>query len=445
MKKAAGAAGAILRGILWMGFGIQAVLGFLWMCCNIRSPREFAGDWGALYRWIQGITGGTVLSAIQLGIGFYAGYCFLQALCPGRGKWRLLGSLAFLTFPMAMQCHLSVAPYSLISSLFLLELAALIPGLRQKKDGEKPEERGADAFFRGLAGGGACWFLLTLLLPEYLLLGAIPMVLALLFALRDLIKKPRVLALAVLLLAAWGGITAGAGALAGDGKYLPDREAAAYALFHRAVWPTLWEDQVQWPEEVREATGDDMLWTASRRVDAPEEYFRPRMLERFGDEGAAGYYLELSKISWSLHKAWTVRQIAGDALGYCATPPILSLQLSGRGYDSCSGRNYEFMAIYAPRLTKCYVRYSGRWFVVMIGVSALLTVAALLEGSVRLSGTGLRILVLCLFWAGAVTAFYTLRRAGGMDYKASVGVNLLWLAGALSVFLLSKRRPGGNS
>lgn len=433
MRKTADAAKAVLKGILGFGFGIQTVLGIFWMCFSIRDPQTFPGNWGALYRGLQELTGERkqILCVIQLGVGFYAGYCLLRALCPERGLRNMAGSLALLTFPMAMQCHLSIAPYSLISSFFLLELAVLVPGLRRSQGEEPAERQAAGALLKGLAGGGGCWFFLTLLLPEYFLLGAIPLGLTLLLGLREFRKAPGRLARAFLLLAVCGGITAGAGTLAGDGNYLPDRETVSYSLFHRISWPTLWVDWERWPEEVRGALDYSKVWEASEHADVMEEYFRPRMLEVFGEEKAQEYYRKLSGISWDQHKSRILRQTAADALGYCATPLILQLQLRGRGYDSYSGRNYEFMTMCAPMLTKYYVRYGCRWFGGMLAVMALLALLTFPEHRRRADQPGLRVFLLCLFWAGTVAAFYALRGAGKLDYKATVGGNLLWLAAAL--------------
>lgn len=428
MKKAAGAAAAVLKGILCIGFGIQAAFGILWMYCSIRAPQEYAGDWGVIYRALQAAAKGCpqILCVLQLGVGFCAGCGFLRALGIEKKALNRAGSLVLLTFPMAMQCHLSIAPYSLVSSLFLLELSALIPGMRR--------EWNPGVFFGGLAWGGGCWFLLTMLLPEYFLLGAVPLVLALLPGLRQLLKQPRGLVPALLMLAAFGGMTAGTGMLAGDEGYLPDRETVAYSLFHRLSWPTLWTDWRMWPKEVRDVVGEEAVWAGSEYADAADEYIRCRIEEQFGAEKAAEYFSELATISWNQHKGWIIRKIGGDALGYCATPLILPLQLEGRGYDSCSGRNYEFMTMCAPKLTKYYVRYSCRWFVIMLVVSALLAILVLAENRGRIKGAWLRTVLLCLFWSAAITAAYTLRGAGRMDYKATAGINLLWLAGAWRLY-----------
>lgn len=442
MKRAAGSAGAVLRGILFIGFSIQILFGIAWMCANLFRAQEFQGSWGSLYRAACSLTGRQrwILYAVQLSAGGYAAHRFLGRIRRVDAWWDVWRCLAMLAFPPAMQCHLAISPYSLVSSLFLLELSAVLPE-KKKRSGEAAGDR-TSGLAGKLARGGLCWFFLTLLLPEYFLLGAAPLLLGLLSELPSLRGRLRRFFGCVLLLAAFGGMIAGTCVLTEGGGYLPNREKAAFALFHRVSWPSLWADHEDWPEEVRLVTEKD-VWNASLHADDPERILRPVMLEEFGAERAAGYYLELAKISWEEHRSWTIRQIGWDVLGYGVTPLILPRQLEGMGYASYSGRNYELMFMHTPRLTKAYVNYGCWWFAVMLPTSALLGLALAFEEPKRWKGWRLTPLLLCLLWAGLVTAAYTMRGAGRMDYKCSVGVNLLWLAAAL--LLCGGRRTDGKT
>ncbi|MCM1188887.1 MAG: hypothetical protein NC541_06285 [bacterium] len=469
MKKAAGAAVSVLKGILFTGFSLQIIFGIVWMCLNVAHPQRFAGNWGSLYRGISGLAGKQVwlLYTAQLTAAYYAAHRFLGRFCRRGGIRDVWRCLAFLTFPTAMQCHLAVSPHSFVSSLFLLELAAVLPEGRMP-DGKAEREVGEDSggeigealegsgkepaseegkkFYshekkktvrqmgNGLAArlaqAGAYWLFLALLESEYVILGAVPLVLALLAGLRRLWKQPRSLCGCLLLFLAFGGMITGICTLTEGQDYLPDRESAAFGLFHRAAWPTLWQDHEGWPEEVRQET-DEYVWAASFHANDPEEYIRPVMLEKFGEEQAVRYYLKMAVISWKKHSFWTVRQVGWDVLGYGVTLLILPWQLSGVGYASYSGRNYEMMLMHTPRLTKYYMDYGCRWFAMMFFAAALLWAAMTLQNPERLKGRKPVRPLYCLLWAGAITAVYTMRGAGVMDYKYTVGVNLLWLAAAL--------------
>ncbi len=425
MKKLAGAVSVIAGGILFLSFGVQIVLGIVWMCLNMTHFQEFNVECGVLYRALRSAAGDCfgILYVLQLCAACCAGYLFLRRIHPGGRGWNLWGSLTLLTFPMAMQCHLSVSPYSLAGSLFLLELSFAIAAARGRES----------RVFIELAGVGGCWLVLTLFLPEYCCLGAVPLALAVLVRLPMFLRRLRRLGAAVLLIAAFAGLTVGAVRLTGGTMYLQTGESAAFAFFHRMTWPTLWIDHEGWPEEVR-AVAAEQAWEVSRRADNPQRILRSVMRDRFGDELAAGYYLQMAKHSWDMHAYMIVRQIGWDALGYGATPLILPLQLAGEAYDSYSGRNYEFMINHTPLLTKYYVDYVCRFFGIMLVSAAFLLVSVLARRGAGAVRKLVAPVLICALSSAAVVAFYTMRGAGMMDYKCTIAVNLLWLAGALSLF-----------
>lgn len=433
MKKAAGHISVILRGILFIGFSIQIVLGIIWMCFNFAHLQEFSETRGILYRGFRSLTGERfwILYLLQLGLGGYAAHRFLNKIYPMDFPKSIWGSLVLLTFPMAMQCHLAVSPYSFVSSLFLLELSAAAAVVRER-DGNTVTE---------FAVGGLCWLLLALLLPEYFILGAVPLLLAFLFGFPGFRGQLRKMGLTALLLAAYGGMIMGIGALAGETNQLPDRETIAFSLFDRMTWPTLWVDHDGWPEEVRAAV-DDYVWSVSQYAGDMQRVIRPLLQESLDDEQAVKYYLEMAATSWRMHAPMIIRQVGGDFLGYSVTPLILPMQLKGEAYASYSGRNYEIMFLQSPVLTKYYVNYSCWWFAAMLILALAFLLIRTAEHSVRHQRRDLAAVLLCFSGAAAVAAAYTMRGAGMMDYKCTVAVNLLWLAAVLQI--MRKSDASGN-
>ncbi len=420
MRKAAGHISAILKGILFIGFSIQIILGIIWMCFNLTHLRQFVQTEGVLYGCLRDFTGSYygILYVCQLVLGYFAAGRFLNSICT-TGRWfDVWRRLVLIFFPMAMQCHLSVAPYSLVSSVLLMELGTVVSILRNREQGE----------LRAYAVAGGCWLVLGLLLPEYFILGAVPILVLLFCRLPILLKNLRLLGLGVVLFLAFGGMLWSCNTLRGE-KCFPGKEDVAFSLCSRTAWPTMWNDRGEWPQEVLAAT-ESSLWQVSLYADNMQEIFRPLMTERFGDE-AAGYYLDMAEIAWKKHAGMIIRQVGWDALGYSVTPLILPLQLQGEAYASYSGRNYEFMFMEAPAITKSYVRYSCWWFGVMLLLAVCSSVSKLLHRGIKLQKGDLTAVVLCVTVAGVVITAYTLRGAGVMDYKCTVAVNLLWLAAAL--------------
>ena len=145
MQKANGHIRAVLSRMILFGLSIQIVLGILWMGCNFGRFQEFGESrfyievsknflfdeyTGALYPVLLMLARGIeeilpipytyVIQTLQLVAAFISGYVFLGALGVRKTGYGVLGSMAILTVPMAMQCHLAVLPHSLTLSAFLL-------------------------------------------------------------------------------------------------------------------------------------------------------------------------------------------------------------------------------------------------------------------------------------------------------------------------------------
>ena len=119
MRRAAEQIKSILKGILLIGFAIQAVLGLWWMCANFNDVQYFGKPEEGLYSVLYRMTGQIpqIMYILQLSFGLWGGWRSLAGFLPGWRAW--WGSLALLTYPMAMQCHLAVLPHSFVTSLFL--------------------------------------------------------------------------------------------------------------------------------------------------------------------------------------------------------------------------------------------------------------------------------------------------------------------------------------
>ena len=157
MHRAMGHIRAVVSRILFIGGSVQILLGLLWMLLAFDDRQNFVGSVYA--EWLDGLMTGVsyepVVYLLQLGIAIVAGYQLLDGLGTCRKFWKVWGSLALLTYPYAMQCHMAVLPDSLALSFFLLLLAA---GLKKK--------RSIYLF----------WLLSAVFLPEYLYFGAVPVV-----------------------------------------------------------------------------------------------------------------------------------------------------------------------------------------------------------------------------------------------------------------------------
>lgn len=423
MRKAAEQTAGILKGLLFIGFSIQAFLGISWMCLNFFHLQDFGRPDGLLYPVIRERLSGVypLIYLGQLGLAACAAHVFLQSLRRAKGLFAVWRVAVLLTFPMAAQCHLAVSPYSAACSLFLLELSLFMRLLK---------ERGEEVRCR-LLWMGLLWLLLTLLLPEYILLAGAPFVAAVLIVLcRAIAEHERKCAVKQLLLAAGiAGLLWVVCSLSGAWENPYSCENLALSLFSRVAWQNMVNDLGAWPQEVQEVFGKEAA-EIYRYADNVREVAEPLMDAAFGKEEKTGYYLEMARISWSRRATVVIRQTGGDALGYAAAPLLLPMQLNGRGYDSYSGRNYEMLINAAPKQASGYIRYSCGWFCAMLLLTLLLRIALRISGR-RTSGREAAAVAGCVTALGLTVVVYTLRGAGLMDYKCTVAMNLFWLAAAL--------------
>lgn len=387
VRKAATCLCMVLRGMLFIGFSAQIVLGICWICCNFGQVQSFGEPESALYRGLLTLFGGNpaILYFLQLAAAFFVGSVFLQNFRPvGRGfaLWR---GMALVTMPFGMQCHLALLPYSFMGTTFMLFLLALLKIRKRRVAGPLLAAFACAVAFLSLSGAA------------------------------DLDKRER-----------------------------PGHSIEG-ALASRFAWPTLWNDYGLYGEEVR-TVPKSVVWE-STYYSGDMGLFQECLESQVGVEAAKECYLNMAKVGWDNHASMIIRQIGWDVLGYVVTPVIFPLQMAGEAYDSCSGSNYDVMRENAPVLTRYYVDYGCWWFVWMLVLSFFLWLFQLSgENPARAEHKKNRRKAvlsagICCLISGLLVMALTMRGAGRMDYRESIAVNALWLMGPL--LLMGRAEPAG--
>lgn len=421
MKKAAEGLYILLKGFLFIGFSIQILLGLTWMCANFIEVQEFGQPQGFLYPLLLGVLGKMpqILYLLQLGLAGFAAYMLLKPIFPPGRLWRVWFVLAFMSLPMAMQCHLALLPYSFVSSLLILEFICCRSALAKE----------GGLGLQAIAGAGVCWIGLALLLSEYGWLGFLPLMFVLLVRLPHLCRSLRRLAYSVLLFAAFGGIVAGTVSLTTRAE---DYERTFwFSMASRMTWPTIWQDSARWSWELLELLPEGVRWETTYIPSNMERILQPTLEEAVGKEKAQEYYREMAEISFRLHKTWIASRIGWDALIYAVPQAVLQEQLKGTGYDSYSGRNYEIMAMEYPVLTKHYVDYSCWWFTAALGGTVLFLAALKAAGRKLIQKGDVLLSAAYLVPMGVILTYYVMRGSGIADYKCTLAASMMWTVSAL--------------
>lgn len=353
--------------------------------------------------------------------------------------WDVWGSLCLLTIPMAMQCHLAVLPYSLACSFYMIMLSYVVEA------SGKPEV----LFVRTLVKMSPLWLVTALLLPEYKVLAALPMLGLFGYSACCLWKKDRMrVGRQALLLLAIAGMIAALGNLTQvSGSQGRVEKSIAADMVNRLVWPRFAENYQAFPEEIREIISMEDAIELDKAPESVAMEFGPAVEKAVGKKEAQRLFARMAQVSWAGHTRQIAREVLIDAASYAAAPAALDKQLKGGGYDSYAGRNYEIMRERTPGLTGRYVRYACWWFPVGVALGGLMLLAAGVRCVVRKAGIAEEVpakevpakektgsarcgrcacVVLCLFSAVFMILFYTLRSAGMMDYKNAVFVTQLW-------------------
>ena len=457
MQKACKAFFTVAGGVLFIGFSVQIVLGICWLACNfwgyqqlgesalyVEISKSFICDEyeGILYPVLILMARGIedffripyhyILYLLQLCLAFAAAFRLLQSAGVMGKALTVWASLALFTFPMAMQCHLAVLPDSLTGSFLLLELSFAFDILRQ----------GGELRSRQLIKVLAFWLLAALMQPVYLYPGAVPVIFLFLFGMAKSWKanKKKILYNGIMILAFAGMISGVQDLTQVEGYYGRVHPSLNASLMSRCAWLYAEYGYELWPGEAKEAVPWEQVVQVSYYADNVERMLAIPIEEAVGEERAEEIFGEIAQIAWLHHRSKIVHNAAWDVVGYAFSPLVLQRQLTGKAYDSYSGRNYDIMRAGTPQLTEYYLNYSCWWFAAGLGLAVLVQAGVVLKAlygawrrTSRISFHGGKVLsvLICLFTSGVLVLLYSLRGAGMMDYKKSVVVTLLWLLWAL--------------
>lgn len=390
---------AVAGRLFFIGFSVQIVLGLLWMMCNFRA------------------------FFMQLVVAFYAAYRLLCAITNTGKGYRIWGSLALLTFPLAMHCHMLSLPYSLSASCLLIVLAYVTEMLKGKRENNYKEFSCVLCF----------WLFSGLMQREYLLFGALPVALVCVQGLR---KKT---ACYIVMTALTVGLTLGISSLIpiGQGKNQIN-QSVSFSLASRFAWSHISEDYAFLPEKVREHLTEQDARQTDISPENMETVLGRTLEDALGEKEAGKAFTEMARGAWQRHKREILHDTVWDALGYTFSPMVLQRQLSGKVYDSYSGRNYDSMRAETPLLTKYYLDYGCWWFAVGLVLAAVLSLCEVMmrlfpggnQKCVRrekgLNAGTIPTVCMYVFVSGLMIMWYTMRGAGMLDYKNTIAVGILW-------------------
>jgi len=328
-------------------------------------------------------------------------------------KRNLFFALYVMTIPTVLQCHFSVLPYSLASSVFVWMLSNVICLLREE-----------EAYGKRLICICAGWIVSAMLIPDYAWIGAFVLVVGSAgYMIRH--RKPAIrLVIAVVFSTLCIGVFQNMFFVENSEKIQP---TAGAAMVTRFVWPDFSTYSFFWNAEVKE------LWAHSGMEGltyGPEKViyeFGPVIEQKYGKEFANEAYWDMAKISLRLGTGKIVKEIGTEIAAYICPPMAMYFQLQGEGC-SYTGWNYGRLIESTPRLAKAYVAFSLKSLFVVVGIAFIMWLSGIKrrwcdrkEQSKNRCETAF-VTVTALF----INLWYVMSKGHMSDYKYVIVISVLW-------------------
>ena len=415
---------------------IQVVLGGMWLVCNLNHVPDFQETRDMLkasetlvFDEYMGVLYPVVLRlfsvfgdafyvpvyALQVVIAGWSYYCLVRSVAGDvfvkNGKEYLWLSVGYLiTFPMILQCHMSILPYSLASSLLVFLLVQIGCLMRDRERLQK----------KRILLIGVLWLVVGLLIPDYGIISAF-LIMGGLICIAWKQKKKLLLYLFMVIVTMTTLFTTLSLAQT-QGSYGRMQRTVNSVLLTRFSWPNFARDGFYWTYKgLVEFKDEDLDWLCMY-----PEYavyiFGPKVEGTVGKEQANIIYGEMAKLSFSVGKKDALKALGRDALANAGGPFALQYQMSGRGV-AYTGWNYYQMQGNVPGLTKYFVKfalYSFLFlFVMTIGICWSRRKHWKLFEVVRKAVPALSGLGVMILW-------YTMIGNGMQDYLKVLPVMLFW-------------------
>ena len=440
----------VLKRFLMLLMAVQILLGIMWILCNFLTTQQYteteryvnAAKGGAideymgvlypiLIRVAQILTqpfGGRyeiLLYLLQLGTAFIgcSGFVALSSRTVAGSREAFgLGGLFLMTIPLNVQWHLAVLPNSLVTSLFCLLLGTVIRAYRN------PRYRNG----KMICQISVLWGLMILLMPDYLWLGAVPVLFGAALVIKQVCTVRKVAGTVISLMLS-AVLTLGINHLVqepGSGGRI--QKSLGASMVSRLVWPNFGTNYFFWPEEIKSIMTEEEGREISQYADNVQLVFGPMVENAYGREVADELYWNMALRCLKDRTKETLQAIGEDLKAYLCPPWVVKEQLDGAGL-SYSGFHYGKMRSKVPELTKWYVTYGLYVFRVGIVIALAYGVCKLVfKKKGRKMRYGPAVLSASCMILQAV--WYTMSGAGMMDYGNVCIVTMLWYSTIWTVY-----------
>jgi len=426
----------LIKKVMLLLAGIQVLLGGIWLVCNLTYMPDFQETrdmlkasetmvfdeyMGVLYpvllRLCSVFGDGFYVPVylLQTGLAIWSYYYFLCSIAGGnfanaekKYLWLLVGY--FVTFPVILQAHMSVLPYSLATSLLVFMTTEIKYLIENKEVVQK----------KRLLTICILWLLVGLLIPDYGFIALFLVVTGFVWA--GWRQRKKILLYLGIVVVTFAAIFTTLTLTQTPGSYGRVQRSVNSVLWTRFAWPHFERDGFYWDHKVWiEFADGEWGWISMYPENAIYE-FGPKIEGVVGKEQADAIFGEMATLSFNMGMKDALKALGRDVLANVGGPFALQYQLSGKGV-SYTGWNYYQMQGNAPGLTKYFVRYAmysfDFLFVLTLGIVWSRRKKCKMQDIIKKAVPALLGLSVMILW-------YTMIGNGMQDYLKVLPVIFFW-------------------
>ena len=381
---------------------LQIAAGCIWGVYNCTSLRMF-GDTTLLLKQSEtlSVTGGggvlypallavvrtmtlngpvrfyVVMYVLQAVLAFVSWFIFSGRVLGAVKVWtRIWISMAVITCPYAMQCHLAVLEYSFVSSLLCLLVTFQIVFIREWKKSENG--LGMERALRDVCVISLFWLMLSLLRREFILLGMFPLAAVLLTILIKSDFKRKIMKICPLMLGVvFFMIIFMTDGLFRSGEKLGACDVLKRSLYYRVAWSEDLDELYQWPDYITNVVDRSVMHAVMEDPGLVDTVFAEAVQEKLGRADATDEMLSWARLAFRDNKKAIVIDTATEIAGYLFVPFFSEIKLRGIGLPGYTAGIYDVMRRNVPVFTGYYLRLSS---VIYCFMMPLALIAAFING-----------------------------------------------------------------
>ena len=315
-----------------------------------------------------------------------------------------------MSFPLVIQMHLAVLPYSLAFSLLAYIIFECWNFVKEYDNA-------------GCVKISILWILVGLLIPEYFAFIGMLVVPCLVCGMIRY-KKYRVRLIMTILIVSVcvSGVLAMTQTRGGLGRM---EKCSGVAALHRFVWPDVLSSSFFWDERVGDIFTEADLLGASQYPEVIDYEFGPKLQGVYGVEEANHIFWQMACANIGVSTKKVVESIGKDLMWNIN--PILGFQISLKNNGTTLvGWNYGRLQDHTPLITKYYVKVSMISWNIMCSLGILLYIYSWIKRRQEEKCGTFGVKYLITASAVSMILWYTLV-CSMQDYKQMMPVILLWL------------------